>query len=238
MKRQAYGELDDSRLVEGVTSDKYIYKRRGELQDTSPIPESPKIISFVLDVSGSMYRFNGMDERLERCMEVALLVMESFAVGNNQPNPQFEIQIVGHSGDSPSIPLVDFGALPTNEKERMKILRAMIAHSQYCQAGDHTLEAMSLAVETVQQNDSKEDKFVICISDANLQRYRIAPSEIGDIIEQANQHNVKAHYVAIASFGKEADRIKKDLPIGRGHVCMQTSELPKVIRDLLSRINE
>ncbi len=36
----------------------------------------PKRLLFVLDVSGSMYRFNGADHRLERLMETALLIME------------------------------------------------------------------------------------------------------------------------------------------------------------------
>lgn len=38
----------------------------------------PKQLRLVLDVSGSMYRFNGLDGRLERVMEAACLVMEAF----------------------------------------------------------------------------------------------------------------------------------------------------------------
>ena len=38
----------------------------------------PKLLRLVVDVSGSMYRFNGHDGRLEREMEVALMVMEAF----------------------------------------------------------------------------------------------------------------------------------------------------------------
>ena len=36
-----------------------------------------------MDVSGSMYRFNGYDGRLERTLEAALMVMEAF---DNQRN--------------------------------------------------------------------------------------------------------------------------------------------------------
>jgi hypothetical protein len=57
LKRQSYGEIDDSKIVEGITGDKYIYKRRGNVEDTS-FPKE-KYIRFVMDVSGSMYRFNG-----------------------------------------------------------------------------------------------------------------------------------------------------------------------------------
>ena len=57
LKRQSYGEIDDTKIVDGITGDKYIYKRRGDIKDT-PFPKQ-KHIRFVLDVSGSMYRFNG-----------------------------------------------------------------------------------------------------------------------------------------------------------------------------------
>ena len=57
LKRQSYGEIDDAKIVDGITGDKYIYKRRGSVEDT-PFPKQ-KQIRFVVDVSGSMYRFNG-----------------------------------------------------------------------------------------------------------------------------------------------------------------------------------
>ena len=38
----------------------------------------PKRIRLVVDVSGSMYRFNGYDGRLERTLEAVLMVMEAF----------------------------------------------------------------------------------------------------------------------------------------------------------------
>lgn len=36
-----------------------------------------KRLQFVMDVSGSMYRFNSRDQRLERMLEAALLVRKS-----------------------------------------------------------------------------------------------------------------------------------------------------------------
>lgn len=62
LKRQSYGEIDDSKIVDGITGDKYIYKRRGSVEETS-FPKE-KYIRFVMDVSGSMYRFNGCKFRL------------------------------------------------------------------------------------------------------------------------------------------------------------------------------
>ena len=40
--------------------------------------QKPKLLKLVLDVSGSMYRFNGYDNRLTREMEATLMVMEAF----------------------------------------------------------------------------------------------------------------------------------------------------------------
>lgn len=74
LKNQSTGDLDDSRLVEGLVGDTNIYKKRGEKLPGYGSQEKPKVIRFVLDVSGSMYRFNGMDKRLERMLETALLV--------------------------------------------------------------------------------------------------------------------------------------------------------------------
>lgn len=233
IRRQSHGELDESRLVEGVTGEGHIFKRRGRVEDAAPL-QCPKRMRFVMDVSGSMYRFNGYDSRLIRCLEAANLVMESF----DGLEERFDYSIVGHSGDSPCIPFVEFGNPPKNEKQRMRILQAMIAHSQYCQAGDHTLDAMEQAIRDVASNEKDEDFpsecVVIAISDANLERYGIHPRELAKIMEAGGQNGVKAHCIFIASLGKEAEEIKRVLPVGRGHVCMQTNELPRVVRNILS----
>ena len=42
----------------------------------------------VVDVSGSMYRFNGHDGRLDRTMESTLMVMEAF---NERHRNKFEV---------------------------------------------------------------------------------------------------------------------------------------------------
>ena len=91
---------------------------------------------------------NADDQRLIRCLEAALLIMESFpsAIGETK---KFDYSIVGHSGDSPCIPFVDWTLSPNNEKDRLQILQTMLAHSQYCMSGDFTLEAMRKAIDEV-----------------------------------------------------------------------------------------
>ncbi|XP_016086416.1 von Willebrand factor A domain-containing protein 8-like [Sinocyclocheilus grahami] len=67
-----------------------------------------------------MYRFNGMDGRLERSMEVVCMVME--ALENYEH--KFKYDIMGNSGDGFDIELVRCDKVPKNNKERLKVLKA------------------------------------------------------------------------------------------------------------------
>ena len=220
MKRQLDGELDDSRIVEGVAGEKHIFKRRnkGTHRDTKK-----RHLRFVVDCSGSMYRFNGYDQRLTRCLQATTLIMESF----ENVEEKFDYSIVGHSGDSKRIDLVGFGNPPTNPKERLGVLHNMVAHSQFCDSGDNTLGAMQKGIRDV--SEFGEESIVIAISDANLERYGITPRELA----LAMKGPAKAYCIFIATFGDEALQIKRELPPGRAFVCMDSSELPSVVRNIL-----
>mmetsp|Transcript_15687 Transcript_15687/g.24079 ORF Transcript_15687/g.24079 Transcript_15687/m.24079 type:complete len:155 (+) Transcript_15687:1-465(+) len=148
---------------------------------------------------------------------------------------RFDYSIVGHSGDSPAIPLVNFGQPPANEKERMSVLQTMLAHTQFCQSGDHTLSAMGKAITSVTLGaDDHDASLVIALSDANLERYGIHPRALAKIMEAGDAKQVKSHCIFLASFGPEAEEIKRELPPGRGHVCMTTQDLPRIVRDILT----
>jgi len=233
IRRQSHGELDDTQLVDGVAGERYIFKRRGVEEDaTSPLHEKPKRLQFVVDASASMYRFNSYDDRLTRSLEAALLVMKSF-----QGMKEFSINIVGHSGDSPTI---RFGRSPENDKDMMRILQSIVAHSQYCRSGDYTIEAVEHAIDDVSgdarsvDNDEDDESIVIAISDANLRRYGIHPRELSKIIEAGAEKSVNAHVIFIATFGQEAEDIKRQLPPGRAHIANTTADLPRIVRSILT----
>jgi hypothetical protein len=77
LTNQQMGELDDAKLVDGATGERLIYKRRGEATPMHGAPQSlPKRLCFLVDISGSMYRFNGSDKRLDRMLETATMIME------------------------------------------------------------------------------------------------------------------------------------------------------------------
>jgi hypothetical protein len=52
---------------------------------------------FVMDCSGSMYRFNGQDKRLDRLLEATCMIMESLS-GHEA---KYSYSIVAHSGGKP-----------------------------------------------------------------------------------------------------------------------------------------
>ncbi|KAH9931510.1 AAA domain-containing protein [Fomitopsis serialis] len=133
VKRQTDGELDDSRLTEGLTGEATVYKRRGMAKPELGRPQiKPKRIRFVFDISASMYRFQ-YDGRLQRSMET----------GN-------------YSGDSPVIPLVESDKLPTEIRDRWKVAEKMELVTQYAFAGDYTVEAIDKAVNEVAKFDAED----------------------------------------------------------------------------------
>ena len=238
LKQQSHGELDDSKLVDGVTGEKFVFKRRGvPPAEPGTAMKSPKRIRFVMDCSGSMYRFNGQDGRLDRSLEVAALIMEAF----NGVEHRFDYSIVGHSGDSPVIPLVNFGQQPKTEMDRMRVLKKMVAHTQFCSSGDYTLEAISQAKKDVaHQVDDADEYVVVAISDANLRRYGISTDHLKRVVEEKPEHghDVRTYAIFIASIGSEAEDIRRGLGAGRGYVCSNTNMLPKVMREILAKLKE
>lgn len=78
----------------------------------------------------------------------------------------------------------------------------MHAHSQYCWAGDHTLEATELAIKTLSEEDCDE-AIVVVLSDANLQRYGIPPADLATALTLSPK--VNAYAVFIGSLGNQAE---------------------------------
>lgn len=128
LKRQSDGELDESRLTEGLTGEASIYKRRGLEKPELGRPQlKPKRIRFIFDCSASMYR-NQYDGRLSRSLETAVMIMESFA--RLQRKEKFRIDLVGQSGEEAVIPLVPLDKMPTHAGDRYKVIQKMSVTSQ------------------------------------------------------------------------------------------------------------
>jgi hypothetical protein len=226
LRRQSTGELDDSRIVDALAGEKDVFKRRGVAAEGAMLHalegEKPMSVTLVVDVSASMYRFNGYDGRLERLLEATLMIME--ALGDDE---RFKLQIVGHNGDNARIPLV--GTDTANDPAtQLRVLETMVAHTQYTFPGDNTLEAMELAL-----SGAHEDEVVLVVSDANLRRYKIKPKHVATLLQRTDVH---AHLILIGSTGDEAPHLANAIPNGRAQVCADSDELPLLIKNILSSI--
>ena len=229
LKNKTSGELDDNKIVDGMTGEQLIYKKRGVIDPLAGIQQLPKRLYFLVDISGSMYRFNGinflyfiyyitgLDKRLERMLEVSTMIMEAL-IGFET---RFEWCMTGHSGDG-IIPLVEYGRPPKNEAERLKVLKKMSAHSQYCNSGDSTVFATKEALRNLPSLPADEHLFFV-FSDANFKRYDIDPIEFGKLL--VSEPKVTAYALFIASMEQEAKDIVSHFP-QNAFLCMETSQLP------------
>ncbi|XP_071540350.1 von Willebrand factor A domain-containing protein 8 isoform X4 [Panulirus ornatus] len=228
LRHRTSGELDDTKLIESLAGERNIYRQRLEEEPEIGAPQTyPKRLRLVVDVSGSMYRFNGHDGRLERELEATLMVMEAFEGNENK----FKYDIYGHSGEESAFPLVKCDSVPRNNKDRLDVLKIMQAHSQFCLSGDHTLEAAFSAVKHIAAEESDES-FVILLSDANLDRYGIRPNELAKALTA--ERNVNTYAIFIGSLGNQADRLTKALPAGHSFVCFDLKMLPQILQQIFT----
>uniref|UniRef100_A0A8C2ZYH6 von Willebrand factor A domain-containing protein 8 n=1 Tax=Cyclopterus lumpus TaxID=8103 RepID=A0A8C2ZYH6_CYCLU len=228
LKNQALGELDDAKIIDGLTGEKAIYKRRGELDpEPGSAQQKPKRLRVLVDVSGSMYRFNGVDGRLERSMEAVCMVMEALESYEHR----FKYDIVGHSGDGYDIELVRADKIPKNNKQRLKVIKNMHAHSQFCMSGDYTLEGTDASVKELAREEADEH-FLVVLSDANLERYGIRPERFAQVLTSDPQ--VNAFAIFIGSLGDQAERLQKTLPAGRSFVAMDTKHIPQILQQIFT----
>lgn len=103
-----------------MLGEKTIFRRRAEQEPELGTPQfKPKLLRLVVDVSGSMYRFNSYDGRLDRELEAVVLVMEAFEGFEDK----IQYDIFGHSGDADRIEFVTRKNSPKNNKERLNIIR-------------------------------------------------------------------------------------------------------------------
>ncbi|XP_020295442.1 von Willebrand factor A domain-containing protein 8 isoform X2 [Pseudomyrmex gracilis] len=227
-RHQTSGELDDTKLIEGLTGEKTIYRRRAEKEPEIGAPQlKPKRLKLVADVSGSMYRFNGYDGRLDRELEACVMVMEAFSGYEGK----FQYDIVGHSGDDYRIVFVDRTQPPTDNKRRLEVIKTMHAHSQFCLSGDNTVEATQHAIASLAKEDSDES-IVVVLSDANLERYGIPPERFAKVL--MSNADVNSYAIFIGSLGDQATRLIKKMPSGRAFVCMDLKNIPRILQQIFA----
>jgi hypothetical protein len=180
-----------------------------------------------------MYRFNGYDGRLERMMEVVLLIMEAMPDGE-----YYDYAITGHNGDSPDIILVDWGKekKPQNEKQKFEVLQSCVAYTQYCNAGDHTVEAIEAGnknLQSVMKDDNDVEGFNIIFSDANFSRYHITTATVAAAMNVQEEARITNHLILIASLDQEEAKKIQEVLVGQSSACFDTNFLTDVFKSIL-----
>lgn len=224
VKNQVQGELDDNRLVDGATGERNVFKRRGNVDPIfGHLQRRPKRLRFVMDVSSSMARFNGADRRLDRMAATSVMIMESFAGFGHK----YDYSIVGHDGESPLIPFVEFGKPPRDQKERLGVIEMMFWNASFCMSGDNTLAATELAIKEVIREEA-DDYFVFVLSDANFDAYGISAATLVPVLTADVRVNTYAIFIAGDA------KIIGALPPGRGFACLDTSKLPGIFKQIFA----
>jgi len=230
LKQQTHGELDDTRLVDGITGSRNVYMRRGEPDASAFHGEQklPKRVMFMLDISGSMYTFNRLDGRMRRLQELVLFLLESFE-GMEQ---RYDVCMVGHSGSGAEAErLVEWGRPPTTAAARLDLLERMEAHAQYAAPGDRTIAAAELGVREVAAQPADEH-FLFLVSDADLVRYGIT----GDMVsrELTRDKRVHGYVILISNNTGEADMITAAVAPGHAHICAEQSSLATTFKTIFT----
>lgn len=92
------------------------------------------------------------------------MLLEAFDRLSATGKAKFRLDIVGHSGESAEIPLVNVDALPSNSGDRWKILEKMSLISQYCWPGDETINAINKSVDVVAETDAGQPSLPLLAS--------------------------------------------------------------------------
>ena len=224
------GELDDNALVDGLAGATNIYRQRQEIPPEAGQPQTkPKRLRLLLDASGSMYRFNGHDKRLQRSLEAALMLMEA-CLGHEA---RLKYDIYAHSGEDHSVRLCTVDTVPDDSKKRLDLLRTVLAHSQFCMSGDSTVTATTHACDQLAKiADQSDQSFVVLLSDANLDRYGISPNRLAAAM--TSQDSVQCYAVFIGSLGNQATRLAEALPAGKAYVCLDVNDLPQIMQHIFT----
>lgn len=212
--------------MDGFTGERNIFKRRGEDPNAGGQQKKPKRLRFVIDVSKSMGRMNGEDRRLDRTAATVLMLMQSLDGFAHK----YDYSIVGHDGDSPLIPLVDWGRVPSSPAQKQRVLEMMYFNVGNCGTGDNTLTACEMAVQEVTKQEA-DDYFVFLLSDANLREYGVSASVLARTLTADKK--VKSYAIFIADKESSED-LMSALPIGHGFAVNNTKMLPKIFKDIFT----
>ena len=123
--------------------------------------------------------------------------------------------------------------MPRTEAERFGVVRRMNAHTQFTDSGDNTLEAAERAIREIVSKPADE-YCVFLLSDANLEAYGIGGRQLTRIMQL--DPRVRVFVLFIGSLGDQAERLCRDTPPGHCRAVLDTSSIPRVVRECLMTV--
>merc|ERR1711962_935942 len=70
-----------------------------------------------------------------------------------------------------------------NDKERLKVLQEAASYPQFCFPGDFTIEATRDCVKQLAADTDADERFLIVLTDANLDRYGIPIRSLANALD-------------------------------------------------------
>lgn len=223
----ADGELDDARLVEAACGDQNVFRRRADSKNPALLASKPKRILIACDLSKSMLVLDRVDDRLRRLQEALVFIFESLS-GFSQ---KYDFMISGYSSGGYDHVFVPWGRPPRTSMQRLSVLEKMVQHTHSCPPGDGTLSATEWAIQEVRKREADE-YFVFIISDAELQRYSIAPEEWNKLLMV--DPLVNAYAIIISMSSNETQMFLDGIDAGHGFACEQQNELAGIFKKVFS----
>lgn len=229
---QTSGELDQRRIADALAGEPRVFRRRAEVAPEDAWALLPKRMSFLFDLSASMSRFNSHDGRLDRSLEMAVLVMESFS---SFPN-KYQYRILGHSGEEVSVPFVNEESPAI--RRRMEVVKEMGHHSAHCARGDSTVDALTAEVDYLASKAAESDETIlVLLSDANFGVYGAnGINELREALDNASSVGVNCFIVFVGTLRDQATSIMEKLPHNRAFVCLDTKEIPTIFSMIFAAI--
>lgn len=99
-------------------------------------------------------------------------------------------------------------------------------------SGDYTLEAIEVATKKLSKEENADERFLITLSDANLDRYGIQPKHLANVLDL--EKNVNSYLILIGSLGPQAERLRQQLPTGKTFIATNTNELPRIFSEIFT----
>ena len=123
-------------------------------------------------------------------------------------------------------------------QRKLRVVRSMHAHAQQAYSGDMTLESARRQVRELAAEEADE-RFVVLVSDANLEQYGITPHELGKLLNL--DPLVRVFMIFIGTLEGQAEKYlgggdadSPPLPPGHVFLCLNTRDLPKILQKIFA----